>query len=296
MKILVLSGGNSPERQVSLRSGKSVSAALEESGHNVRHYDPANGYAGLDDFIGQVDVVFPILHGAGGEDGEIQKELDARGFKYLGSDAKASELCFDKVATKDLLDKLGMLTPRSEIVGSSEFETSPIKASGRYVLKPIEGGSTIDSFIVKDAADQVELDIFNQYPKMLLEELIEGNEITVPVLGDKALPVIEIIPPAGKDFDYENKYNGQTQELCPPKNINSELQSQAQEIAEKLHRAAGVRHLSRTDIIIDSDNKLWVLEINTMPGMTDQSLFPKAAAVSGVSMSALVDRFVQMAL
>jgi D-alanine-D-alanine ligase len=108
--------------------------------------------------------------------------------------------------------------------------------------------------------------------------------------------VIEIIPPEGKEFDYENKYNGATQEICPPKNVSTELQSQAQTIAENLHKAVGVRHLSRTDIIIDRNNQLCVLEINTIPGLTDQSLFPKSAAVAGISFEQLVNRFIQMAV
>ena len=296
MKVLVLLGSNSPEREVSLRSGVAVIEALKKNGHNVSEYDPIHGYKGLDNFVGKVDVVLPVIHGLGGEDGALQKELEARSFKYLGADEAASKLCFDKVELKVMLNQLSILTPLSQVVTKDQFEISPIKASGRYVLKPIEGGSTIDAFIVNDINDHADIKIFDKYPKMLLEELIVGNEITIPVLGDKALPVIEIIPPEGKDFDYENKYNGETQELCPPVNVAEDLQLQAQAIAEKLHRAAGVRHLSRTDIIIDKDNKLWVLEINTIPGMTNQSLFPKAAAVAGISMEQLVDMFVQMTL
>jgi D-alanine-D-alanine ligase len=129
---------------------------------------------------------------------------------------------------------------------------------------------------------------------MLLEELIEGTEITVPILGDQALPVIEIIPPQGKEFDYENKYNGTTQELCPPQHVSAEKQQEAQRLAEKIHKAAGVRHLSRTDIIIDENGKLWVLELNTIPGLTDQSLFPKAAAAAGINMQQLMQKFLDM--
>lgn len=296
MKVLVLLGSNSPEREVSLRSGAAVITALKNNDYEVLDYDPINGYKGLDRFVGKVDAVLPIIHGLGGEDGALQEELEIRNFKYLGANAEASKLCFDKVALKKILNSLSIFTPNSQVVTKNEFENSPIKASSQYVLKPIEGGSTIDAFIVNDSTDHADIKIFDKYPKMLLEELIVGNEITIPVLNSEALPVIEIIPPAGEDFDYENKYNGETQELCPPLNVAKELQVEAQAIAKKLHKAAGVRHLSRTDIIIDKDNKLWVLEINTIPGMTSQSLFPKSAAVAGISMDQLVDRFVQMAL
>jgi D-alanine-D-alanine ligase len=132
---------------------------------------------------------------------------------------------------------------------------------------------------------------------MLLEELIEGVELTVGVLGDQALPVIEIIPPSDGEFDYENKYNGKSQELCPPRHVDQNIQKQAQEIAVHIHRSLGLRDMSRTDIIIRrSDNVLFTLETNTIPGMTDQSLLPKAAAVAGYSMPELCDTLVRRAL
>jgi D-alanine-D-alanine ligase len=293
-KVLILLGGNSPEREVSLRSGRSVAEAAGKAGHTVFEYDPINGYIGLDDYMNKVDVVLPILHGVGCEDGEIQTELEARNFKYLGSDSKVSQLCFDKVKSKQKIEELGFKTPASEIVNRSSFENSGLR-SGKFVLKPIEGGSTIDTFIVRDEQDHFDSNVFDKYEKMLIEELVEGNEITVPVLAGSALPVIEIIPPAGEDFDYENKYNGETQELCPPANVEDDLQKKAQSIAEKLHNYVGCRHLSRTDIILSADGTPYVLEINTMPGMTSQSLFPKAAAEAGLSMEQLVDKFVQMA-
>src|SRR5439155_118541 len=122
-----------------------------------------------------------------------------------------------------------------------------------------------------------------KYDQMLLEELIEGVEITVPVLGDKALPVVEIVPPEGGEFDYDNKYNGRTQEICPARSISAKTQEQAQRLAERIHRLAGARHLSRTDLMVSADGKLYVLEINTIPGLTAQSLIPKSAAAAGLS-------------
>lgn len=293
MNVLVLLGGNSPERDVSLRSGTAVAEALISAGHKVSKYDPINGYQGLDKFINEVDVIFPILHGIGGEDGEVQKELEARKFRFLGSGSEVSKLCFDKVRSKEKIVEIGFKTPKSEVVDLDSFTKSDI-AKASFVLKPIEGGSTIDTFIINDPNDKIDLTIFNRYSTMLLEELIEGVEITVPVLADKALPVIEIIPPEGEDFDYENKYNGETQELCPAENVTTKLQHQAQDIALTLHKSLEVKHLSRTDIIINENNELYVLEINTMPGMTNQSLFPKAASVSGLTMEQLVENFIEL--
>jgi D-alanine-D-alanine ligase len=295
MRILVLMGGDSPEREVSLRSGKAIFDAVKSLGHETYSYDPIDGFAGLDTFADKIDIVLPILHGLHGEDGVVQEELEARAFKYLGTDAAASKTCFDKQKTKAIIAELGFKTPASEIVDAEKFSISPIRNSGKYVLKPIAGGSTIDAFIVNDPKDHVNKKVFEKYPEMLLEELIEGVEITVPVLDNKALPVIEIIPPAGKDFDYENKYNGLTQELCPPKHLDLPSQEKAQSIAQKLHSQTKARHLSRTDIIVDDAGEHWVLEINTMPGMTDQSLYPKSALVAGMSFEQLVEKFIEMA-
>lgn len=294
MKVLVLLGGDSPEREVSLRSGKAVTEALESAGHQVTEYDPADGYTGLKQFTGKIDCVFPILHGKGGEDGEVQEQLEKLGFKFLGADSDASRLCFDKVKFKKLLDKLSIKTPEFEIVDADSFTSSAL-IKEPYVLKPIDGGSSIDTFIIRDPAQTIDMSSFDRHPKMLLEQLIEGSEITVPVLGEVALPVIEIIPPDGGEFDFENKYNGATQEICPPQHISDDNQRKAQLIAEQVHKAAGVRHLSRTDIIIDKDNRHWVLELNTMPGMTGQSLYPKAAAFAGIDMRQLVGQFLDMA-
>jgi D-alanine-D-alanine ligase len=121
-----------------------------------------------------------------------------------------------------------------------------------------------------------------------------GNEITVPILDQKALPVVEIVPPDNEEFDYDNKYNGRSQELCPPLSVPRETQKQAQELAEKVHKTMGCRHLSRVDIMIDKAGKLYVLEINTMPGMTDQSLYPKSALVAGMMMPDLMTKFVEL--
>ena len=294
MKILVLLGDNSPEREVSLRSGRAVADALRAGGHEVTQYDPANGYNGLKQFVGKVDCVFPILHGVGGEDGTIQEELEKLKFKYLGSDSKVSQLCFNKTEFKKILDKSSILTPKWEVVTKDTVKQSRFLAQP-YVLKPIEGGSTIDMQIVrKPKNNHYDEQIFDKYEQMLMEELIEGDEITVSILGDAALPVIEIIPPEGQEFDYKNKYNGKSQELCPPKNISVDKQVEAQRLTERIHDKAGARHLSRTDIIITPASEVYVLEINTIPGMSSQSLYPKAAQQAGLDMVGLVQKFVEM--
>jgi D-alanine-D-alanine ligase len=296
MKVLVLLGGDSPEREVSLRSGRAVADALKAGGHEVLEYDPKNGFDTLSQFVGKIDCVFPILHGKGGEDGTIQEDLEKLGFKYLGSDSKVSKICFDKIEFKKILESLNILTPKGEAVTKESISNSELIRKP-YVLKPIDGGSTIDTFIIRDPVNQsYDPAVFDRHNSMLMEELIEGTEITVPVLGDSPLPVIEIIPPEGQEFDYENKYNGATQELCPPPHVDNNKQREAQGLAEHIHKAVGARHISRTDFIIDKDGKLWALELNTMPGLNNQSLTPVAAKAVGMDMQQLVEKFLQMVM
>ncbi len=295
MKVLVLKGGNSPERPISLRSAESVVRALKSLGHEVFEYDTKNGFQAIVRYKEKVDVVLPILHGKDGEDGAVQAELESLKLPFLGAGSRVSRLCFDKVAFKKIISELGVLTPKWELVTKETINQSPL-LKGPYVLKPVGGGSSIDTVIVRDPENyklDIE-DVFSRHSAMLLEELIKGTEITVPVLGDNALPVIEIIPPKDEEFDYENKYNGTTQELCPPANVSHELQEKARALCEKLHKYLGVRHLSRTDIIIN-ESKLYVLELNTIPGLTDQSLLPKSAQAQGLNMEQLVEEFINMA-
>ena len=294
MKIVVLGGGDSPEREVSLRSSASVAKAAREAGYEVTRHDPAEGLEvldGLEDII-----VFPILHGVNGEDGVIQKELEQRNLKYLGSDSKSSVNCFDKWLTHQQLEKAGITIPRGELVDKQSYGNHPL-AQRPHVLKILHGGSSIGTLVVRDPrkVNPADIDeIFSMEARAVLEELIEGVEATVPILGTQALPVIEIKPPVNAEFDYQNKYNGATAELCPPENISADLQKNAQSIAQKVHKVMGCRHLSRVDLMIDKLGRIYVLEINTMPGMTDQSLYPKSALVAGISMPQLIHKFVEL--
>lgn len=294
-QILVLGGGTSPEREVSLRSAAAVAAAAQAAGFDVLQHDPAVGLDILDTLPSDT-VVLPVLHGAGGEDGVIQAALEQRGVRYLGTDAEHSRLCFSKILTRQRLTEHDVPMAKGAVVtketyGQQQFRKAP------HVLKVDRGGSSIGVLIVRDPDHVGAADIdavFSLDTRAVLEELIEGIEISVPVLGITALPVIEIRPPAGGEFDYENKYNGKTEELCPPQSISTSVQEQAQRLAEKVHAVMGCRHLSRTDMIVAPSGNIVVLEINTMPGLTNQSLLPKSAAVAGTDMPHLVQRFVQL--
>lgn len=296
MNIAVLAGGTSNEREVSLRSGNAVSKALLSLGYGVKIIDPAE--SGWRNQMEDIALVFPVLHGAGGEDGEIQAALDTLGMPYVGCGAEASQLCFDKWDYRNFVAKIGVPLAHGEMVHVDSFWKSKL-ITRPFVLKPRMGGSSLDTLIVRQIEHIENLRIntlLGAYGEMLLEELIEGIEITAAVLGDNALPLVEIIPPASGEFDYENKYNGASQELCPPQHIDETAQAKARTLAEKIHAASGCTDYSRTDMIIRPDGEPVVLETNTLPGMTEQSLFPKAAAASGLSMAALCDRLVELAL
>jgi D-alanine-D-alanine ligase len=293
--INVICGGNSAEREVSLRSGAAVAKALNEAGYEVRTLDAAS--ATIKEIIA-CNVVFPVLHGVGGEDGTLQAELEKHGAKYVGSGPEASKLCFDKWAYRKVITAAGLPMPKADTVQHHQHAGHEL-AQDLHVLKPIEGGSSIDTFIVRDLTrvpyDAI-TETFERYPEMLIEELIEGTELTVGVLGDEALPIIKIVPPASGEFDYENKYNGASQEIVAPEDVPASIQKAAQDLALKAHRLTGCRDFSRTDIMCDKSGKLFLLETNTIPGMTDQSLFPKMATGAGLSMPELCAQLVKLAL
>jgi D-alanine-D-alanine ligase len=293
-RVLVLSGGDSDEREVSLRSGQAVANALQAAGYEVVTADARDAETSLQN----IDVVFPALHGLGGEDGQIQSLLEARGLPYVGSDSAVSALCFDKWRWRELVGRQNVALAAGALVSAGDVQQHPL-ASQPFVLKPSDGGSSIDTFIVRDPASadwQGIVSSFSRHPQMLIEALAPGTEITVGVLDEQALPVIEIVPPESGEFDYENKYNGATRELCPPETIDVMVQQAAQELAASVHKMCGCRDLSRTDMIVGPDGSLTVLETNTIPGLTEQSLFPKAAAVAGLNMGRLCDQLIQMAM
>lgn len=291
MKILVLGGGNSTEREVSLRSAAAVARALKQVDFEVIEADPINGL-----YVKPGDIVFPILHGHGGEDGSLQLQLESRRAPYLGSDSSTSAICFDKALTRKKLVLAGLPVAKGDKVNHTTYADHEL-AKTPHVLKVSKGGSSIGTYIVRDTSkidSKKVTEVFNLDATALIEELVLGNEITVSILDDQALPVIEIVPPADGEFDYNNKYNGKTQELCPPKNIDERTQKAAQELGLKVHRALGARHLSRVDIIVRPNGQMVVLELNTMPGMTEESLYPLSARQAGIDMPSLMKKFVEL--
>lgn len=226
----------------------------------------------------------------------MQAELEKRELPFLGANNASSAKCFDKWATREALRSANLPVAEGALVTKDSYDGHEL-SNKPHVLKVRRGGSSIGTIIVRDVAGvkpQEVKRLFELDDEAVLEELIEGTEITVPILDKAALPVIEIRPPVGIEFDYENKYNGLTAEICPPETVSSELQEKSQRLSEQVHKIMGCRHLSRVDIMIDQRGRLFVLEINTIPGLTGQSLYPKSAAVAGIKMPELVKRFVEL--
>jgi len=297
MKIGVLLGGNSAEREVSLASGKAISAACKELGHDVLDLDPQFDVRLLVSDLLTVDLVFNGLHGGDGENGVIPGFLQSLGVKYTGSKTEASAICMDKRISKALVHRKDLLTPNWVSLANNDPLPSVGDMVFPVVIKPNDQGSTIGLTVVKDESELDDaIELARQFANVvLIEEFIVGKEITVTVIGDKAYPIVEIVPSHGL-YDYECKYNqGMTEYFCPA-NIDKDLTKAIQESALKIHKLLGCRHYSRADFRLDENGKAWFLELNTLPGMTETSLVPKAAKASGLSFPELIQTIINEAL
>jgi len=301
MKIAVLMGGTSSEREVSLRTGRAVENALKSQGLQVVGID-VDGQMVRKLMAAQIDLVFLALHGRGGEDGSVQGLLEVMGIPYTGSKVLASALAFHKAKTKAVLSFHHIPTPRFVVLTHGDFLARPQEASKlawRYpvVVKPCEEGSTFGVSLVK-APEEMEAacaHAFQYGSEVLIEDFIDGREVTVGILADQALPVVEVVPRSGF-YDYEAKYTPGKTEYIVPAQLEENLYQQVQYWGLRAHRALGCRGVSRVDIRIDQQGNPFVLEVNTIPGMTETSLLPKAARVAGIPFEELVKRILNLAL
>jgi D-alanine-D-alanine ligase len=295
MKITVLYGGPSAEREVSLVSGRAVIDALIGMGHEVFGSDVSPGdLSGLER---AADVIFPVLHGAFGESGELQEILEERGLPFVGSGSEASRLGMDKVQTKKVWEKTGLPTPPYRVVRRGEV-ISP--APGSCVVKAIDSGSSIDVYVCKapaemssEASEAVEK-VLSRHEAALIEKYIDGVELTVGLLEEKPLAPIRIVPKRGF-FDYEAKYKANDTEHRFDTGLPPAVVEECRELAMRANAAVGARDLARVDIMLDSQNQPYLLEINTLPGFTPKSLLPEAAKHAGIEFGPLVDRLARRA-
>jgi D-alanine-D-alanine ligase len=304
MTIALLSGGVSSEREVSLNSGDQVYEALDKEKYNIIRYDPKTDLARLVGDADGIDAALIILHGPYGEDGTVQGLLELLDIPYQGSGVLGSSLAMNKLASKYLYEKADLPVPPYVALQKGDRldpEAWQQKLGVPVVVKPNEAGSSVGMTIVKsmDAVEPAVEKAFSHDATVLIEGYVEGIELTAGVIGNKellALPLIEIIPDDEHEFfDYEAKYTaGVTQEICPAR-IDAEMTQKAQTYAKVAHEALFCKGYSRTDMIL-KDREIYVLETNTIPGMTATSLLPQAAQTAGFSFSRLLDRLIELCI
>jgi D-alanine-D-alanine ligase len=293
--IAVLMGGPGSERKVSLASGAGVAMALRGRGAVVTEVDVADENFALP---ADIEIAFNVIHGTFGEDGKLQALLEKRGVAYTGEGVESSRMAFDKNATKRRLIERGVPTPRFEIISAGAQPTLPLPL---VVKTPCEG-SSVGVYIVKQPEELAPaLEGAAKFAdEILVEEYVVGHELTVGILGDLALPVIEICPKEGF-YDFANKYPflnpkaAGADHLCPAP-IGDEATARVQQAALAAHRALGLEVYSRVDVLLGADGAPFVLEINTIPGMTEASLLPEAAGVAGIGYGELCERIIALSL
>ncbi|HUU81937.1 MAG TPA: D-alanine--D-alanine ligase [Phycisphaerae bacterium] len=299
LDLTVLAGGPSAEREVSLQSGAAVTAALVRLGHrvNVRDINPEN----LSALDVPADFVFIALHGAFGEDGQVQDLLARRGIAFCGSDAAASALAMNKAAAKARLVEAGVPTPRYHVFRHPRARCAADRLGCwrlPVVIKPVNSGSSVDTYIARDAfAFQSMLErVSGRHGTALIEQYVHGPELTVGIIGDQALPVCQIRT-RREFYDYQAKYIDDDTEYLFDIDLPADLLRRIQDLSVKAHDALGCRDFSRVDWMVDARTlEPYVLEINTIPGFTSHSLLPKAAARVGISFDQLCQRIIELGL
>ena len=295
-KVLVLMGGWSNEREISLVSGSFVYDSLIKSGVNTIRLDLTKNNLNEIEKISP-DRVFIILHGKGGEDGEIQKYLDSLNIPYTGSNSESSKLCMNKRSTKEKLLSNDILTPNYERI--SKMEISSIKKRFQYpfIVKPSAEGSSIGVYIVENDRDLERAISANEKisSDFIAEDYIEGLEYTVGILGDSALPVIKLLPP-GKFYDFNAKYESDKMQYICPSQLDDSMEDKLKKISLNCFKTCGCKGWGRIDIIIDDKGNPWVIELNTVPGMTSHSLVPLAAKERNIDFENLVLKILDSSL
>jgi D-alanine-D-alanine ligase len=295
-KIAVLMGGPGSERDVSLATGRGVAKALRSLGADVTEVDVRDANFKLPN---DTELAFISLHGTFGEDGQVQQILEGRGVAYTGEGVEESQLAFDKIRSKEKFREHGVTTPNWQVIRPGQNPTIPIP----IVIKVPRQGSTVGVYIVKSEREIASaLEAGSKYDQeFLVEKFVPGRELTIGILGSDALPILEIVPKGGF-YDFANKYpflnpgaGGGAEHICPA--LIPENQTRAiQDLAVRATRSLGLKVYSRVDIILPESGEATVLEINTIPGMTEVSLLPDAAAAAGIQYPDLCARIIELSL
>ncbi len=303
LKVALIAGGWSREREISLKSGEYVYNGLDKDKYEVTRYDPSKDLLRLIKESKSIDLALIFLHGKIGEDGSIQGLLDILNLPYVGSGVMASALAMNKAISKELFRCAGLKVPKEMVLFRNQ-EIDPVEilsVLGKpVVIKPVAEGSSIGLNICHEKEKIVEAitDTFTTNSEVMIEEYIGGREVSCAVLGNRepeALPVVEIIPQKKYHFfSYTAKYlPGASKEICPAQ-ISNDAYKKVQSFAIKAHCLLGCRNFSRSDMIVTAKD-VYILETNTIPGMTENSIFPLAARTAGLSFSKLLDRLIELA-
>lgn len=295
MKILIVTGGTSSERRISLMSAKQVKKGLIEAGHKVKMYDLKKGPV-TKTLVEDIDVIFPVMHGRQGEDGSLYKSFIKLGKPYVGCTPKSSHTALDKIIFNRICDQQKIRKPEWKIVKNID----DIKKFGfPCVLKAATGGSSREVVILqseKELKKALVKKIFSLKDRFLVERFIKGVEVTVGVMFNQALPLLEIVPPPSGWFNYTNKYNGQSKEIVGAPSLDNKTKKLLQQITLKINKLVNLYPYSRTDFMV-ADNTPYVLEVNPPcgVGLTAQSLLPKQAAAVGHTFPKFLDKMVKLA-
>jgi D-alanine-D-alanine ligase len=293
-KIAVLMGGPGSERAVSLATGRGVAKALRSLGAEVAEVDVRDKNFSLP---ADVDLAFITIHGTFGEDGRLQRLLEERGIAYTGDGVQGSETAIDKIGSKEKFRAHGVATPPWEVIQAGQRPTIPLP----LVVKPPREGSTVGVVIVKTEREleSAVREAATYDRELLVEKFVAGRELTIGILGDLALPILEIIPKGGF-YDFNNKYpflnpqgGGGAEHVCPAK-LDTQQTHEIQQLALRAFRAVGLEVYGRVDVILTESGEPFVLEINTIPGMTEASLLPEAAAAAGITYADLCLRIIKL--
>ncbi len=295
LKVGVVRGGLSAERRISLRSGRAVTRALKRVGVRAFPIDPADRRT-FSKKCRAADILFIALHGNGGEDGSIQQILERQRIRFTGSPAVACRKSFDKSISKHYFEKLGIPTPEYAVIDKKNWRKAGAAFPTPYFAKPLDGGSSQGVFLVEDfqgSAEKLRRSI-QRFGRLLIERRIVGRELTAGLLGDLKLPVVEV-KPSRPFYDYKAKYTkGMTTYEVPAK-IPAKVAKNIQAIAYRVYRGLGLKGFSRVDVMLDSKNQPYVLEVNSIPGLTEFSLLPKAARARGIGFEELCLRVLKEA-
>ena len=309
MKICILYGGVSAERKISLKTGQAIFDSINDD-YNVFLYDFDGDYDLLKNNLNNVDLVFNGLHGGDGENGKIQQFLENINIKFTGSNSCSSEKSMNKNITKKICIENKILTPDwvyyKENINAFKFELDMFLFNGKnIVIKPSDEGSSIglsiiESFYFQDKVkrkmfDESVLKCYKVSRNILIEEYIKGRELTVGIVGNEVLPVLEIVP-SNNYYDYECKYTKGKSRYTVPAKIDKKTQQLLSACSLKIHKLVGCGSYSRSDFRLSEDGEIYFLEINTLPGFTDTSLFPKAAMSAGINYNDLINKIIKLSI